>query len=399
MEHALATLEVAAAADSGSIAQPETGRRDIRSCILRIISRIFRGVGLASEWLFGLASLVVILSTLAAWPLVQLLTLGYLLESSARVARSGRLRDGFVGVRRAAHIGGTALGIWVALVPAWIVGQVATSAELIDPGSRVARNWRMALAIVTVATLLHIGVACARGGRLRYFLWPLGHPFWLVRRLRQGSFYAEARDAVWSFVCELRLPHYFRLGLVGFLGTLAWLAVPAILVAAGGRQPLLGILGALLLALVVPLLPFLQVNYAVEGRVASLFSRRAIRQRFSRAPWAFAFALLVLLVAASIPLYLLKIEMVPRDAAWLPSLVFVAFLAPARLLTGWAYARADRRQEPRHWLLRWMGRLAIIPAVLLYVLVVFLAQYTSWGGVAALYDQHAFLLPVPFLNM
>jgi hypothetical protein len=46
-----------------------------------------------------------------------------------------------------------------------------------------------------------------------------------------------------------------------------------------------------------------------------------------------------------------------------------------------------------------LGRLAIIPAAAFYVLVVFLAQYTSWGGAASLYDQHAFLLPVPFLTM
>jgi hypothetical protein len=356
-------------------------------------------VGSAAEWLLGLASLVVGLSTLAAWPLVQLLSLGYLLESSARVARSGRLRDGLVGVRRAAHIGGVAVGIWLALVPAWLVESLARSAELIDPESRIARNWRAALVVVTVLTFFHIAVAAARGGRLRHFLWPLGHPFWLCRRLREGGLYTQTRDTVWSYVAELRLPHYFRLGLVGFLGTLAWLTVPAILIAAGGRQPLLGVLGALVLAMIVPFLPFLQVHYAVEGRLVALFSQRAIRERFRRAPWAFAFALVVLLVAAAIPLYLLKIEMVPRDAAWLPSLVFVIFLAPARLLTGWAYARSGRREQPRHWLLRWMGRLAIIPAALLYVLVVFLAQYTSWGGVTSLYDQHAFLLPVPFLNM
>ena len=34
-----------------------------------------------------------------------------------------------------------------------------------------------------------------------------------------------------------------------------------------------------------------------------------------------------------------------------------------------------------------------------YVLIVFLAQYTSWGGAASLYEQHAFLLPVPFVQM
>ena len=251
---------------------------------------------------------------------------------------------------------------------------------------------------MTVVSLLHIAVSCARGGRLRHFLWPWGHPFWLVRRLREGGLYCEARDGLWAFVAALRIPYYFRLGLVGFVGTLAWLVVPAILIGATRRFPLLGLLGAILLAVIVPFLPFLQVRYAVEGHVSALFSRRAIRDRFRRAPWAFAFSLFVLLVAA-IPLYLLKIEMIPREAAWLPSLVFVVFLAPARLLTGWAYARSGRRDSPRHWIFRVLGRVAITVAALLYVVVVFIGQYTSWGGAASLYEQHAFLLPVPFPNM
>jgi len=363
-----------------------------------LIRRAARGVASALEWVFGVVSLVLGLSMLAAVPVVQFLSLGYFLESAARVARTGRLRDGFVGVRRAARAGGVAAGIWLSLVPAWLVGSYARSAELIDPGGRVALGWRIALVVVTVISLMHIAASCARGGRPRHFLSPFVHPFWLVRRLRQGGLYSEARDGLWEFVAGLRVPYYFRLGLIGFLGTLAWLAVPAILIAATGRFPLLGLLGALLLAVIVPFLPFLQVRYAVEGRVSALFSRRAIRDRFRRAPWAFAFSLLVLLLAA-IPLYLLKIEMIPREAAWLPSLVFVIFLAPARLLTGWAYARSGRRDRPRHWIFRVMGRLAIVPAAALYVLVVFLAQYTSWGGVSSLYEQHAFLLPVPFLNM
>jgi hypothetical protein len=365
---------------------------------VRLVSRLAREAASTAEWLFGLVSLVLGLSMLAALPLVQFLSLGYLLESSARVARSGRLRDGFIGVRRAARVGGLAAGIWLSLVPAWIVGSLARSAELIDPGGPIASRWRIVLVVVTVLSLSHVALCCVRGGRIRLFLWPIGHPFWLVRRLREGGLYTEARDRLWSFVGSLRVPYYFRLGLVGFLGTLCWLVVPAILIAATGRFPLLGVIGALLLAVIVPFLPFLQVRYAVEGRVGALFSRRAIRERFRRAPWAFAFSLLVLLLA-SIPLYLLKIEMVPREAAWLPSLLFVVFLAPARLLTGWAYARSGRRDQPRHWLFRILGRLAIVPAAALYVVVVFLAQYTSWGGAASLYDQHAFLLPVPFLNM
>ena len=83
----------------------------------------------------------------------------------------------------------------------------------------------------------------------------------------------------------------------------------------------------------------------------------------------------------ALPLYLLKIEMVPREAAWLPSLVFIAFIFPARLLTGWALARARAGGTPRHWFFRWTGRLPLLPAAAFYVLIVFFTQYTSWNGV------------------
>jgi hypothetical protein len=43
--------------------------------------------------------------------------------------------------------------------------------------------------------------------------------------------------------------------------------------------------------------------------------------------------------------------------------------------------------------------MAIVVTAVFYVLVVFFAQYTSWGGVSSLYEQHAFLLPVPFFKM
>jgi hypothetical protein len=381
-----------------AVTEPEEpGRRRPWTTWL-VLCWVARALGSGIEWLFGLLSLGLGLSMLAALPVVQFLSLGYFLESSARVARTGRLRDGFVGVRKAARAGRVAAGTWLALVPVWLAASYARSAELIDPGGRIARNWRIALVVVTALSLFHIAVSCARGGRLRYFLWPFGHPFWLVRRLRRGGLYHEARDGLWAFVADLRLPYYFRLGLIGFLGTLAWLAVPALLIAATGTAPLLAVLGALLLAVIVPFLPFLQVRYAVEGRLSALFSRRAIRDHFRRAPWAFAFSLVILLLAA-IPLYLLKIEKIPREAAWLPSLVFVLFLAPARLLTGWAYARSERRDRPRHWIFGVLGRLGIVPAAALYVLIVFISQYTSWEGVASLYEQHAFLLPVPFFNM
>lgn len=391
LDAVLAYDEVSAEAIAGPAPRPPRAAR-------RLVAGLLRAIGSGIEWLFGLISLVLGLAILAALPVAQFLSLGYLMEASARVARSGRLRDGFIGVRRAARVGGLIAGIWLSLLPLWLARYLGRSAELIDPGGPGVPGWRFAALALAVLTFLHLVVACMRGGRLRHFLWPVGHPFWLARRLREGGLYARARDDLWAFATGLRLPYYFRLGLVGFLGTLAWIVLPATLIAAGGKFPPLGILGALVLAIIAPWLPFLQVRYAVERKASALFALRPVRDRFRRAPWAFAFALLVMLLA-SIPLYLLKIEMVPREAAWLPSLVFVAFLAPARLFIGWAYFRSGRRDRPRHWILRGIGRLAILPAAFLYVLVVFLSQYTSWGGVTSLYEQHAFLLPVPFLNM
>jgi hypothetical protein len=314
------------------------------------------------------------------------------------VARTGRLRDGFVGVRKAARVGRIVVGCWLVLLPLRLVSSLATSAQIIDPGGFMARRWRLALLALTVLTALHLVAACARGGKLRYFFWPFSHPFWLARRLRQGPVYAASRDAVWDFVSSLRLPYYFRLGFLGFLGTMAWLFVPVSFLAVGRLFPPAGFVGAILLGVVAMSLPFLQMRFAAENRFRALFEYRAIRGCYRRAPWAFAFVLLVVL-ASAIPLYLLKIEMIPRETAWLPSLFFLGFIFPARILTGWAYSRSARRDRPRHWFFRWTGRLWLLPTATFYVLIVFFTQFTAWQGVWSLYEQHAFLLPVPFLNM
>ncbi len=361
------------------------------------IRRVVGRVGSGLEWLFGAASLVVGLSVLAAVPVAQVLVLGYLLEASGRVARGGRLRDGWIGVRRAGRAGGIVVGCYLSLLPLQLVASLASSAELIDPDGPLARRWRLGLLAGSLLAIAQVVAACARGGRLRDFAWPPGTLIGLARRARRGGVYAESRDATWAFVSALRLPHYFRLGLLGLIGTTAWLAIPATLIALGPRVPVLGLAGAVALWVVVPSLPFLQVRFAVEGRFAALFEHRAVRERSRRAPWAFALALLGTL-AAAVPLYLLKIEMVPREATWLPSLVFVTFLFPARLACGWAYARSGRREGPRHRASRGLARLGIAAVAAAYVAVVFLAQFTSWGGAWSLYEQHAFLLPVPFFG-
>ena len=100
----------------------------------------------------------------------------------------------------------------------------------------------------------------------------------------------------------------------------------------------------------------------------------------------------------ALPLYLLKLELTPREVLILPSLVFVVFSWPARVLCGWAVGRAQRQELPRIVVSRWFGRVSIIPTAAIYALVVFLTRYTSWYGTWSLLEQHAFLVPVPFLG-
>ena len=77
---------------------------------------------------------------------------------------------------------------------------------------------------------------------------------------------------------------------------------------------------------------------------------------------------------------------------------FILSMWPARFLTGWAYGRATRRATPRHWFFRWSSRLFMLPVAGIYVFFVYFSQFTSWYGIWSLYEQHTFLLPVPFFD-
>ncbi len=409
--------------------------------------QVWYGLSWTLEWLFGLASVIGTLAVLAAIPIVNFVTLGYLLESSGRVARSGRLRDGFIDMPKFARIGSLVAGTWLWLWVPRLLSAFATDAWLIDPGSPSARGWRIAQFVITALVIGHILLAWYSGGRLRHFFWPLLAPFQLGAKvlfggiigpilrplvtslspklaedlyvarplstwfppailwagLWRGHMFAEARDAVWDFTVSLRLPHYFWLGLRGFAGAIAWLIVPSVMMMAGtsGGGPgtvLIGYLGTLGLAFVLLYLPFLQTHFAAENRLAAMFELRTIRQQFRRAPLAWWLALTVTL-AFALPLYLLKIEPPPRELWWTLTLFFIVFIYPAKLLIGWAVGRARKHEKPRFFLSRWLARILSIPVILFYLLILFFTQYTSFLGPASLLEQHAFLLPVPFVGM
>ncbi len=357
--------------------------------------RAGRAFASASEWLFGLFALVGGLATMAAIPVAQFLVLGYLLESMGRVARTGKIRSCWVGVRKAAAVGRMAIGCWLVLLPLRLLATLAADAEIINPGGSYARAWKFVVYSVTVLAVVHIVAACARGGKMRYFLWPFANPFKLAYQIKSGGFYQKAVDAVWNFVVSLSLPHYFRLGLLGYLGSLIWLIAPVALLAAGRKYPVFGILGALALAFVAVQLPLLQARFSAENRFGAIFELKAARREFARAPLAVAFAC-TLTTLLAIPLYLLKIQILPRETIWLPSIVFLLFIFPARTAAGWAYSRAMQRETKAHWFFRTVARLWLVPVGLVYVAFVYLGQFTAWKGFLSLYEQHAFLLPVPF---
>ena len=318
------------------------------------------------------------------------------------MAVSGKIRRGFVGIRKATVLGKIILCTWLWSLPIRLVHSFWRDAELIHANSSHAQGLKAFLIFLIIAVGCHLIWACIRGGKLRHFFWPA--PIRFIRWLGEEGEFSRLWNQMLRFARGLRLSYYLSLGFRGFAGAAIWLAVPVAILMIGSAIPIAGLaaltslLGAILLGIVVLYLPFLQTRFAVSGNFGEFFSIRAARRAFSRAPIAFWLALFVTLLFA-IPLYLLKVELTPKEVAWLPNLVFVIFIFPARILVGWAVGRSMKREEKRFWLSRWTARLAFIPVVAAYVFVVWLTQYLSWHGSYGLMEQHAFLVPAPLLGL
>jgi len=359
-----------------------------------LLGRAWDGVKSSAEYVFGGFALLVGLAALAAIPVLQLLTLGWLLEVEGRVGRGDRLRDAFPGVRRVARIGSALIGCLLLATPVLVLRSFLQDARLLDPTSQAAR----ALALWTVGVAVPLGgqalLAIGRGGRLRCFFQPIENARWLLGRLIDRPDPRAALRTAREHVVALRLPYYLELGTKGFLAGFLWLAVPSGLLALGSQAPVLALVGVPLLVLVLPWLVIAQARLARERRFGAAFELGAIRRLIARAPLASLVAL-VLTLGLALPLYFWKIERLPRDAFWLPALFFVALLLPGRLAAGWA-ARRGSREGRAHLLLRWPCTLVALPAAGSYVFFVFFSQYFAWSGASSLFAHHAFLLPVAF---
>ncbi len=108
------------------------------------------------------------------------------------------------------------------------------------------------------------------------------------------------------------------------------------------------------------------------------------------------FGAFFILFAFSIPLYLLRIEPIPRELNWILTFFFVFFLFPAHLVVGWAWGRSRRNEERVHWFWRYVAWVPQLAVIVSYVGILYLAKFTSWEGGYVFLLQHTVLPPVPF---
>lgn len=353
------------------------------------------------EFLFGLVSLFALLAFLSAIPIVNFLALGYMLEAEGRVARTGKLRYCMPLLPLAPKLGGIAFGTWFWCLIVGLWADAASDAQLIGPGSWVAYAWNLSLNIVAVLVAIHLMFAIARGGRLELFFWPTPlNALWLLRQVLKGEYVTLASAAVREFISALRLRQHFWLGLRGFFGAFAWLLVPTILFGAlrdtsKPGQVLVTLLGGALLICTLSWVPFLQARFAAEYRISAFRGLRQIRDLYSRTPIAFLLSIIVM-YALALPLYLFKLFETPQDMRWMLTPIFVVSIYPARILVGWVYARACRKQKKAWLIVRLICGLAAWPLLGFYVFLLFFTPAVGAAGRAVLFQHHAILLPWPF---
>lgn len=360
--------------------------------------------GRTTRHLFELLSLVTLLAVMTAIPLVQLISFGYLLDVAGKLAGGAKLGTALRWRDAAGKLGLAALALLLLSLPIRLLTHWAIAAEIVSPGTQSAAALRSGAVALTLVVMVHLSWAWARGGRLKHYAWPA--PVRWFKRAWRPSTWLEAADRLIELIKSLEFPRLFWLGLRGAIGTLIWLFPATIIIAVNrngqtGVAGLVGVLAFICLGVAIMYLPMLQANFAAENKLRALFAVRRIRSDFRRAPWAWWGAMFLTLVLLPIPLYLLKIEPPPSELMWMPTWFFIALMLPARVASGLALRRARSRPEPTGvWagISRWTARILMPPLVGVYLLFVYLSQYVSWDGLQTWVQQHAVLVPVPFVG-
>jgi len=349
------------------------------------------------------ASLLVLLAVVSAIPVIQFASLGYLLTAAANLAQGRPWASSFAGLRLAGKLGMFFLLAAIAWLPVWLVTDLSYSAQLLQPGTGVAARWRLGAFAISCVWVTHAAWAAMRGGRWWHMLWPA--PMRFIKEIWRPATWRRASDSLYDLVAAFHFPQLWWLGARAAVGALLWVAVPVSMMIIGQRSDdfeaagLVLFFGVVAMTIIMLYLPFLQIQMAVDNRFSGIVRVHTIRRRFLYAPWAHAISLFLLCLLC-IPLYLLRIEATPAELLWVPSLVFVLFMLPAKIMLGAAMGYADKRRYKnqlsiRHWTLRWPARGLAFASVLVYVGVLNVAQLVATQGALVMYFQHAFLVPAP----
>lgn len=389
----LATVE---SADAGGTLMP-SGRpnRRLRRRLRRSLRRVLWGTRL----LMSAFVLVGVLAIVASIPLINIYVLGYMLEAEGRVGRGERWRNVLPWLRYAPRIAAMAFGTMLVLLPVVVLADLAHDAALIDPTGTRARTLERVTFVIGGFAALHLCLAYVRGGGLSTYVRPLKNARVAMGSVRAGMLGRITVDRLCATFTEFQFRTLFWTGARGLVVAIVWLFVPCVLIAssgpADGPRLLIKIAGAGLLAVVFPLLLIQQAAFATELRLRSGFQIRQAIRHFGRAPMAWVMAATVTAVL-SLPLFLFKIVAPPRDAIWMLTPLFVAAMLPARMVTGWAYRRASQRELRRNLASVVGSTLTVFVVGLVYSAGVFAAMYINEHGRQAVFEQHAFSLPVPF---
>lgn len=145
--------------DAASFSAPRLGR------LITTLNRLLTNF-------FGAVTLIIALTLVSSIPLLNILSLGYLLQASANISRSGCLRDGWVGLPVLAMVGKLILGLWLWTLPLRLLHSAWHDSRLIAPGNVRSAELQGAIIVVGILIGWHLAWAIVRGGRLRHFLWP-----------------------------------------------------------------------------------------------------------------------------------------------------------------------------------------------------------------------------------
>ena len=104
---------------------------------------MFSFIGWSLRGSFCIVSLVVLLATLTAIPIFQLIAFGYLLSVAGGLASGVSFRDCLPHLRQAGQIGLAALAIFLAALPTQLLSHWESVAHLINPDSNQATAMRV----------------------------------------------------------------------------------------------------------------------------------------------------------------------------------------------------------------------------------------------------------------